>query len=1442
MAQPDKGRSKSRVRNAGASGSAAGRAKSARAAGEDGARPSDPELLLDLYFSHVSIAFVVLSPELRFLKVNKAVCELLGYREKELLELDLISISHPEDAELTKGPMVQALRKGDHSYELEKRFLRKDGEVVWARLKATILVDEQKRPLYHLGVVEDITERRRSARELTEANVRFREVFENAPNGMALADLDGTVFDVNAALCAIRNSPREQLIGRTFAEASHPEDLDSGLDRLSQLREGKVGPYLIERRFVSPGGDTIWTLSSISLVRDDSGEPLYFIVQIQDISEQKRSERELAEANERFKEVFENAPSGIALMGLDGKILDVNPTLCTLSGYSHDELIGRSFAESSHPDDLEPGLERLQQLRQGKLDSYFVERRFIRRDGETIWTSSSISLVRDHEGEPLYFVAQLQDISEQKRAEQALVEANTRFRGAFEDAPIGMVMATLDNHVLDANPVLCAMLGWTREELLGKPIADITRPDDPVLSLEDVERLAEDGREVYGVEKRYLHADGHAIWARTSVAVIRGPAGEPLYMLGHAEDISERKRSEQALTEATQRFVAAFENAPIGMAIVDTAGIYLEVNPTLCRMLGYPRERLLEIDFQTITHPADRAVGAEYMREQLAGETSPLTFEKRYIHADGHEVWTRLLSTLVRDEQGEPLYFVTQIEDITERKRIEQQLAEASERFTNAFENAPIGMALTGPKGEWLQVNPALCHLLGYSEEQLRETTFQALTHPDDLAEGEASRQKFLAGEIEAFRQEKRYLHAEGHVVWARISVSLARNEQGEPLYFVTQVEDISERKHSEQALAEATQRFVNAFENTPIGMSVVDTDGHYLEVNPSLCRISGYSREQLLELDIRSFTHPEDRAADEENLRSQLAGEDPRGWFEKRYIHADGHEVWVRVLPSLVRDEQGEPLYFVTQIEDISERRRMEEEIRRSATLLEEAQRAAAVGSYEWNLATNEVSWSRQLYEIHGVDPPEFVPSIERSLDFVHPEDRGLVPDNLLDLFATSERLEVQYRIVRPDGSVRRIEVIANCERGEDGEPARVVGAVQDVTERVEAEATRRQLEAQMQEAQRLESLGVLAGGIAHDFNNLLVGVLGNAGLAATELPPGSPAKLLIDQIEIAARRAADLTKQMLAYSGRGQFVVRLLDLREVVRETAALLESAVSKNVRIIYEFADDVPAVRADVAQVRQLIMNLITNASDAIGEEPGEIAVRIDANQVIAAELATYSLSEGLPEATYVSIEVADTGSGMDAETLGKIFDPFFTTKFAGHGLGLAAALGIVRGHHGAIKVWSKPGKGSRFSLLFPAVEEAPATTPTSAADVSWQGSGTILVVDDEEIVRRAARRILSSGGLTVVEASSGQEALEIFRAEPDAYQLALVDLVMPGMSGVELMKDLHTLCPDLPVVLSSGYDARALAESASSDSNTSFLQKPYSARDLLNSVRNALSAD
>jgi PAS domain S-box-containing protein len=386
---------------------------------------------------------------------------------------------------------------------------------------------------------------------------------------------------------------------------------------------------------------------------------------------------------------------------------------------------------------------------------------------------------------------------------------------------------------------------------------------------------------------------------------------------------------------------------------------------------------------------------------------------------------------------------------------------------------------------------------------------------------------------------------------------------------------------------------------------------------------------------------------------------------------------------------------------------------------------------------------------------------------------------------------------------------------------------------------------EAQSRHVQKLESIGVLAGGIAHDFNNLLHVVLGNADIALSRLPKRSPAREPLEEVVRATIRAADLTRQMLAYSGKGAFVVRHLDLSSEVREMATLLRTAISKQASLVWELASNLPPVNADATQIRQIVMNLITNASDALGKTEGMITLRtgvIQRDQLNDVRVGVPVEAEEVEppgESPFVFLEVSDTGSGMTADTLQRIFDPFFSTKFAGRGLGLAAVMGIVRSHQGLIRIRTEPRQGTRFRVLFPAVAGT-ASAPEKHAPVrsEWQGSGTILVVEDEAGVREVAERMLQDFGFDTIAAVDGRDALEIMDQVGDSVTAVLLDMSMPRMGGQEAFRRLRERRPDLPVIMMSGYTEQTVAPqfTGSGPGLTAFLQKPFLAEDLMEILR------
>jgi signal transduction histidine kinase len=398
------------------------------------------------------------------------------------------------------------------------------------------------------------------------------------------------------------------------------------------------------------------------------------------------------------------------------------------------------------------------------------------------------------------------------------------------------------------------------------------------------------------------------------------------------------------------------------------------------------------------------------------------------------------------------------------------------------------------------------------------------------------------------------------------------------------------------------------------------------------------------------------------------------------------------------------------------------------------------------------------------------------------------------------------------------------------------------EIIERELAEEERRKVQVKLLHAQKLESLGVLSGGIAHDFNNLLVGILGNAGLAMLELPAESPARTTLHDIETAALRAAELTRQLLAYAGKGQFVVGPVNLSLLVEEMANLLATAVSKNARLDLQLEGTIPPVEADATQLRQVVMNLITNASEAIGTASGTITVRTGVMDADRPWLADAQLGAGLPEGPYAYVEVQDDGHGMHPATQARIFDPFFTTKFTGRGLGLAAVLGIVRAHHGAIRVASAPGRGTTIRIVFPAggeVDETVRRRSDPAMAALDERTGTILVVDDEETVRNVARRILTSNGFSVRMAAGGVEAMHVLRQDPQAIDAVLLDLTMPDMSGTVTRQELQRIRPDIKVVFSSGYSQSDAFPVADGNAGLPFIQKPYRPADLVATIRRVL---
>jgi PAS domain S-box-containing protein len=505
---------------------------------------------------------------------------------------------------------------------------------------------------------------------------------------------------------------------------------------------------------------------------------------------------------------------------------------------------------------------------------------------------------------------------------------------------------------------------------------------------------------------------------------------------------------------------------------------------------------------------------------------------------------------------------------------------------------------------------------------------------------------------------------------------------------------------------------------------------------------------------------------------------------------------------------------------------------LRESEELLRLAHEAACIGAFEWNVQTGVNIWTPKLEQLYGLAVGSFGRTQTAWENLVHPDDRAVIAKHVTEAFETNGPGEAEFRVIWPDGSVHWLTGRWQGFKDASGAPLRLTGVNIDITERKQAEE-------RLWQTQKLESLGVLAGGIAHDFNNLLVGVIGNASLAHEMLPPDHPVTELIETVVKTAEQAAHLTRQMLAYSGKGKFLVESLDLSAVAREIFELVHPSISKKIVMNLELDGDLPAIEADRGQVQQILMSLAINATEAIGSHYGQVTFMTGARVVDGDYLRRHPEAADLQPGHYVVLEVRDTGCGMDGAIKTKIFDPFFSTKFTGRGLGLAAVAGIVRGHKGAIVVTSAPGKGSMFTVLFPSGAHPAKGQPDVRPSAAAQGSGVVLVIDDEQVVRDMAQRALERYGYTVLVADGGLAAINILKRHPGRIDLAVLDLSMPGMSGAETLPELRKIRPEMKVFVSSGYSETEAMTMFRGQRISGFLQKPYTFAVLGEKVTGAL---
>jgi PAS domain S-box-containing protein len=1109
-----------------------------------------------------------------------------------------------------------------------------------------------------------------------------------------------------------------------------------------------------------------------------------------------------------------------------GMIVDANAAAELLSGRALAELLTMHYTELQPPE-LEESARRtfaLHLQNPGAAEGFIL-----RNDGRRI----PVEVVSSHFTDPderRLLIGVVRDITERHAARKALRLSEERFRQVAEAAREFIWEVDADGLYTYASPVVEQILGFTPEEVVGKMhFYDLFVPE--TREQKKAEAL---GKIASRVPLRNclnwrLRKDGNIVALESSGLPVLNSEGALLGYRGADTDVTSRTQAEEELRRSETRaraqaaeLQAIMDAAPAVIVVAhDPECRYVGGNGAAHSLLGLPPGGSLSksaayVDFirnfRLMRDGAEVPPGDHPLPKVCATGQPLRDYEVRVSFDDGTSIDLHGNIEPLRDDDGRPRGAVAVLSDVTERKKAEADLRESERRFREMADTAPVMIWVSGTDKLCTFFNKPWLEFTGRTMEQEIGDGWAVNVHPDDLDQCLSTYSSSFDAR-RSFQMEYRLRRVDGEYRWIL--------DTGTPLYrdhnfsgYIGSCIDVTPLKLIEDQLRANEARFKDAQRLARVASWERDIESGELYWSDEAFRIYGLDPETSL--DFTAFLnriHPKDREKIHETENRVRTSNDPVE-VDFRIVRPDGEIRFARSILEAVRNKQGSVLGIVGATQDITDQVHASELLRASEERLKNAERMTHVGNWAFDLKTSHVSWSEETYRIFG-KPADYLPSVEGFLEALVPQDRERVQQAIHASIEKGKGHSIDLQIARPNGEIRSLTCTSEIFVDEEGLPVRIFGACQDITEL-------RQVQKQLFARQKQDSVATLAAGIAHDFNNLLGSVVGNAELAQVEYQAGLSPLEALSRIRGVALRGSEIVRQLMAYAGKETDLTEPLDVSAIVGEMVELLKVSISKHARLDVDLGKALPPVRANAGQVRQIAMNLVTNASDAIGDRDG--VIRIATSQ----------------KGDHLTIGVSDNGIGIPPEMHSRIFDPFFTTKSAGQGMGLAVVQGIVRVLGGEIHLASELGNGASFEVLLPCAKSSIETnaSPLPAAGSS-QGprEATVLIVEDEDALRQPVSKMLRKSGFDVLEAADGTAAIELLRARTSEIGVVLLDLTIPGASSADVVAEVMKLRPDLKVVLTSAYSSEVAAQ-IDAPAVQGFVRKPFPFNDLLRALRAA----
>jgi len=1198
-----------------------------------------------------------------------------------------------------------------------------------------------------------------------------------------------------------------------FLNQLHPDDLAAVKETTRRhLEQGER--YAIEFRLRHKDGSYRWLFSRGEGQRDATGRAVRLIGATTDITERKLIEEKLRETATQLLEAQRIA-------NLGSYVLDVATGRWTCSPVM-DELLG--IADAGFTKDLAGWLEIVHPDDRAELWHYWNEQvlkrkvvfdriyRIVRRNDRQERTVHGLGkLILDEDGQVVKMLGVIQDITERKLIEEKLRKSEERYQSLFERSLDCVFLNDFEGKFLDANQASLDLLGYQREDIATLTFASLLTEDQLPLAFQTTEEIRTTGQQKQPAEFRLRGKDGREVPVEIQASLIYHD-GKPFAIQGIARDLTQRKRAEEVLRESERFNHATLDALGAHVAVLDEQGTILatnkawrefaRANTTDWKAVSEGVNYLTACEMAVASGDRDASEAIKGIREVASG-ARPAWFHEYPCHSPNAERWFYCRVTRFPGEG--PVRVVVAHENITERKRAEQALRESEAKLARIFNSSPVAMSLSTLKeGRFLDVNEAFVKIYGWSRDEVVGRTIFEL----DMWVNQEQRAALFAtiqerGAAHNFELEMRV--KSGQVI--QIFWSGAPAIFGGERCLLASAMDITERKQAERQIVDARNYAQTLLAASPIGIITFRADGQTVSANEAAARLVGTTVENLKKQNFRELD-----SWKKSNLlkRAELAlATGQEQLFEDHILTGYGIELWlsVRFVPFIHEGKS----HLLMMSQDISERKRAEEQVHLQFSALTAAANAIVITDRD-----GKIEWVNPAFtKLTGYSAEEAVGNNPRVLKSgEHP------PAFYANLWATISTGNVWHGEMinkRKDGRLYTEEMTITPVRGADGQIAHFVAIKQDVTER-------HKLEDHLRQAQKMEAIGTLAGGIAHDFNNILGAMFGYGYLLQQDTTGNSVAQDSVGQILKAANRAKELVQQILTFSRQREQKRQVIRLNTVVKEAMKFLRASLPANIHIETDLAADTPAVLADPTQIYQVVMNLATNAHQAMEDRAGQITVTLEPFQPDEQFIQAHSECRPVP---YARLTIADTGHGMNAKTLARIFEPFFTTKPVGKGtgLGLAVVHGIVTSHEGIITVASEVGQGTTFRIYFPAQTGQTALTDGATGKVVHGLRQKILLVDDEPALTASLGKLLERLNYQVTTSNAARAAVELFRSTPAQFDLVITDLTMPEMNGLELARQLRAIRPDLPVIMVSGFSPELNQENLRAAGICELLEKP-----------------